>query len=386
MTRELWEELGIDSLFYEQMVNPAFGEDPEYRELVKQAYVARGELSSSEASLETMHEGEARVQWWVDQLEAGSVDPDHLLGEMLAQAQEGGDGLSTDPQVVEFREDMADHLQEVIEEEGDRTGLLSTAWDFRWEEYPVQEVALPDYEPGMVDEDPEAWSLFTEWYRSRWQELDELGAEDAGFVTADVDFEGTLEELAAADPEPDYEGVSATRLGFFDEGDWFLHEDGWGEEEWSLHVTRGHDGFAAGDVIELTRDDGESIEVVSEGGGAQELASAFNDVFEQEAAEDPDASDDGAWAWTGEADELTIEFIPDDGEWSLDLTQFEALRLETAGGELYELTELPAASLPEVHAETFDAWRDELAEAGWPESPQEVQGNPWLPPPDEGGL
>ena len=86
MTREDWEELGINDLFYEQLVPERIGEDPEHRELVKQAYVVRGELSSPEASLETMHAGEARVQWWVDELEAGNVEPEGLLGEMLAQA------------------------------------------------------------------------------------------------------------------------------------------------------------------------------------------------------------------------------------------------------------------------------------------------------------
>ncbi|MCG5531778.1 hypothetical protein LRD18_13120, partial [Halorhodospira halochloris] len=116
------------------------------RELVMAAYVMRGELDApdemedgtwqalvaGEASLDDyMHEGEARADYWLGELDNG-LSGDELLGQMLYEASYGNVGRNTDPSNVEFREAMALELKARLDDgQIDETNLPEVAFEVR---------------------------------------------------------------------------------------------------------------------------------------------------------------------------------------------------------------------------------------------------------------
>ena len=122
------------------------------RELVMAAYVMRGELDApdvldemhgdgtweslvaGDSSLDDyMHEGEARADYWLGELDNG-LSGDELLGQMLYEASYGNDGRNTDESNIQFRQAMAENLKDRNDAgEIDETNLPDVAMAARQE-------------------------------------------------------------------------------------------------------------------------------------------------------------------------------------------------------------------------------------------------------------
>ncbi|MBK1736131.1 hypothetical protein CKO15_12790 [Halorhodospira abdelmalekii] len=102
-------------------IEHALYERGDYVLLVKAAYAARGELTTAQVADpnldldQAMHAGRLRVEYWVERLEQGDIEPRVLLPQMLEEASLGAQGLNTDQTHIDFRQKMAEAVRREME-------------------------------------------------------------------------------------------------------------------------------------------------------------------------------------------------------------------------------------------------------------------------------